>query len=320
MSFASALLAAALAVTPAPPADQPVEAPGPQGALKGSLLEPAGKARAVVVIVPGSGPTDRDGNNPLGVAAAPYRLLAQGLSGERVATIRIDKRGMFGSRAAIADPNAVTIGDYAADVRAWVKVARERTGLPCAWILGHSEGGTVALVAAQQAEGVCGIVLVSALGRPLGVVLREQLKANPANAPLLPQAMAAIGSLEQGKPVDAATLHPALLPLFSPKVQPYLIDFLRIDPAGLAAKLRVPMLIVQGDRDLQVSTADARALAAADPRATLAIIPGANHVLKPVASDDRAANIATYSNPSLPLASGIVPAIAAFVTAPPRAR
>jgi len=312
------VLAAALAVAPALPADQPVEAAGPEGPLAGSLLAPVGKARAVVVIVPGSGPTDRDGNNPLGVAGAPYRMLAQDVAQAQVATIRIDKRGMFGSRKAIADPSAVTIADYAADVRAWVKVARARTGLPCAWILGHSEGGMVALVAAQQPEGVCGVVLVSALGRPLGVVLREQLKANPANALLLPQALAAIESLERGKAVDASTLDPALLPLFSPKVQPYLIDFLRLDPAALAAKVRVPMLIVQGDRDIQVSVADARALAAADPRATLAIVPGANHVLKAVASEDRTANFATYSDPSLPLAPGIASAITGFVTRPSR--
>jgi pimeloyl-ACP methyl ester carboxylesterase len=318
MSALSLVLAAALAAAPAASGDQPVEARGPEGPLAGSFLAPAGKARAVVVIVPGSGPTDRDGNNPRGVAGAPYRMLAQDLAQAQVATIRIDKRGMFGSRKAIADPSAVTIADYADDVRAWVKVARARTGLPCAWILGHSEGGMVALVAAQQPEGVCGVVLVSALGRPLGAVLREQLKANPANAPLLPQALAAIESLEKGKAVDASTLDPALLPLFSPKVQPYLIDFLRLDPAALAAKLRVPMLIVQGDRDIQVSVADARALAAADPRATLAIVPGANHVLKAVASDDRAANFATYSDPSLPLAPGIASAIAGFVTRPPR--
>lgn len=318
MFLLSLLAAAALAIAPALPGDQPVEAAGPEGPLAGSLLVPAGRARAVVVIVPGSGPTDRDGNNPMGLAAAPYRLLAEGLAEAQVATIRIDKRGMFGSRKAIGDPNAVTIADYAADVRAWVKVARARTGLRCAWILGHSEGGMVALVAAQQVEGVCGIVLVSALGRPLGIVLREQLKANPANAPLLPQALAAIDSLEKGKAVDASTLHPALLPLFSPKVQPYLIDFLRLDPVALAGKVRVPMLIVQGDRDIQVGVVDARALAAANPRAKLAIIPGANHVLKAVASDDRAVNVATYSDASLPLAPGIVAAVADFVTRPPR--
>ncbi|MBV9932620.1 MAG: alpha/beta fold hydrolase [Alphaproteobacteria bacterium] len=318
MALLPILAAAAVAAAPAPAA--PVEAPGPLAPLKGSYLAPAGKPAAVVVIVPGSGPTDRDGNNPMGVAAAPYRLLAEGLAEKQVATLRIDKRGMFASRAAVADANAVTIADYVADVRAWVKVARARSGLRCAWLLGHSEGGLVALAAAQQPEGICGIVLVSSPGRPVGVLLREQLKANPANAPLLDQAMAAIEALEVGKKVEATTLHPPLRALFAPQVQGYLIDLMRYDPAKLAAGVRVPVLIVQGERDLQVSAADARALAAADPRAKLAFVPGANHVLKAVAGDDRAANFATYANPALPLATGIVEPIADFVTRPPRPR
>src|SRR4051812_45470296 len=162
----------------------PMTAPGPKGPLAGTFLDGGAKA-PVVLIVPGSGPTDRDGNNPLGVTAAPYRLLAEGLAAEQVASVRIDKRGLGGSRGAVADGNAVTIADYAGDVRAWVKVARARTGLPCAWVLGHSEGGLVALAAAQQPEGICGIVLVSSLGRSFGTVLREQLSASPAFAPVL---------------------------------------------------------------------------------------------------------------------------------------
>jgi pimeloyl-ACP methyl ester carboxylesterase len=312
--FAAAALAAAPA--PAPAAGEPVEAPGPLAPLKGTLLAPAGRPRAVVVIVPGSGPTDRDGNNPLGITAAPYRLLAEGLAAEQVASVRIDKRGLGGSRGAVADGNAVTIADYAGDVRAWVKVARARTGLPCAWVLGHSEGGLVALAAAQQPEGICGIVLVSSLGRSFGTVLREQLSASPAFAPVLDQALAAIGTLERGERVDAATLKPPLQALFAPQVQNYLIDLLRHDPAKLAAGVRLPMLIVQGDRDLQVGLADARALAAANPRAKLVVVPGANHVLKAVATDDRAANLATYGDASLPLAPGIVAAIANYVTRP----
>jgi hypothetical protein len=117
MSLIPAFLAAALAAAPVP-VGTPIEAPGPLAPLKGTLLGSEGVPRATVLIIPGSGPTDRDGNNPMGVAAAPYRLLAEALTKRGVATVRIDKRGMFGSRAAIADGNAVTIADYAAGVGA----------------------------------------------------------------------------------------------------------------------------------------------------------------------------------------------------------
>lgn len=290
----------------------PMTAPGPQGGLAGTFLD-AGKGSPIVLILPGSGPTDRDGNNPMGVTAAPYRLLAEGLATKGVSTLRIDKRGLFGSKGAIADANAVTVADYAGDARTWISALRQRTGAKCVWLLGHSEGGLIALAAAQQPQGICGLILVASPGRKLGAVIREQLQANPANAPLLPPAMAALQSLEEGKTADTAGMPAPLLALFNAKVQPFLIDLLRQDPAGLAAKTKLPLLIVRGDKDIQVSAADAEALHSARPDAKLLRPPTMNHVLKDVAGDDRASNLATYADPSLPVDAALVDGIAAFV-------
>jgi hypothetical protein len=291
----------------------PVEAPGPNGPRAGTLLGEA-PGRPVVLIVPGSGPTDRDGNNPMGIVAAPYRLLAEGLAARGVASVRIDKRGMFGSRAAIPDPNAVTMADYAADVHAWARGIRVRTGAPCVWVLGHSEGGLVALVAAQDSSDICGLILVSAAGRPLGQVIREQIAASPANAPLLPALDAALVLAASGQAIDPATLPPALASLFPPQLATYWKSALSYDPAALVAAYGGPVLILQGTRDIQVSVADAERLAAANPRARLVRVAGANHVLKHVGSDDRTANVATYADSSLPLADGFVAPIVALVT------
>jgi pimeloyl-ACP methyl ester carboxylesterase len=284
------------------------------GKLAGTLTAPEGKPKATVLIIPGSGPTDRDGNSPLGIRANSYKLLAEALAENGIASVRIDKRGMFGSKAAVADANAVQVRDYVADTGAWVQAARKATGSRCVWIAGHSEGGLVALASAGQ-PNVCGLILIATAGRPLGTVLREQLRANPANAPLLEPAERAIAELEAGRRVDVAAMHPALAQgLFNPAVQPYLIDLLRHDPAGLIASAKVPVLIVQGDNDLQVSPADARELHAAQPKAQLRIIEGMNHVLK-AAPRDRAGNAATYADPDLPLIEGLASAIAAFVEA-----
>jgi pimeloyl-ACP methyl ester carboxylesterase len=247
------------------------------------------------------------------MTAGSFRLLAEALAGKGVSTVRFDKRGMFGSKAAVADGNKVTIADYATDVHSWVKAIRDVTGAHCVWVLGHSEGGLVALAAAQQPTGICGVIAVSAPGRKLGEIMREQLRANPANAPILDSALGAIDSLEQGKKVDVSAMHPALQRLFAPQIQDYLIDLFQQDPARLAASLRVPLLIVQGERDLQVTPADAQALAAAEPRAKLVLLPQMNHVLKDVATDDRAANVATYRDSSLPVDQGLGDAVAAFV-------
>jgi hypothetical protein len=297
-----------------------IQAPGPSGALEGTMLTPPSPNAPVVVIVPGSGPTDREGNNPHGLRASTYRLLAEGLAARGIATVRIDKRGMFGSRAAVADANAVTIDDYAADVHAWASIIRQRTGASCVWVLGHSEGGLVSLVAAQDAADICGLILVATAGRPLGAVLREQLRANPANAPVLDQAMSAIARLEAGQRVDVAGMHPALLPLFYPAVQDFLINEFSFDPAKLIASCRLPVLIVQGRRDIQVGVSDAEQLARANSAARLALLADTNHVLKTVRSDDRSENFATYLNPDLPLAPGTIDAIAGFIAAAAKAR
>jgi pimeloyl-ACP methyl ester carboxylesterase len=299
------LAAAAAAATP-------LTAPGPDGPLAGTLVD-AGKGSPVVLVIPGSGPTDRDGNNPMGVTAAPYRLLADALAAKGVSSVRIDKRGLFGSKAAVADPNKVTIADYAGDIHSWVAAIRKRTGAKCIWLLGHSEGALVALAAGQQPDGLCGVILVSGAGRKLSDVIREQLRSNPANAPVLATAMAALDALDRGEHVDVTGMNPALLSLFRPQGQDYLIDRFRHDPAKLAASLALPLLIVQGERDIQVSVADAKALAAAQPKAKLVLLPAMNHVLKDVASDDRAANLATYADPSLPVDPALVDAIAEFV-------
>ena len=299
------IAAAALAATP-------MTVPGPKGAIAGTFVD-AGKGSPVVLIIPGSGPTDRDGNNPMGVTAAPYRLLAGALASKGVSTLRADQRGRFESKAAIADPNAVTIRDYAGDAHAWADALRKQTGAKCVWLLGHSEGGLIALAAAQQPADICGLMLVASPGRKLGAVIREQLNANPANAPLLPQAMAALSSLEAGKPADTAGMAAPLLALFDPKVQPFLIDLLAQDPAALAGRTKLPMLIVRGGKDLQVAQADADALRAARADAKFVGPADMNHVLKDVKGDDRASNLATYADPSLSVDPSLVDAIAAFV-------
>ncbi len=308
----AALMLAVTAPVNAAPAAQEITAPGPLAPLHGTLMD-AGKGTPVVLIVPGSGPTDRDGNNRYGVTAAPYRLLAAALAARGISSVRIDKRGQFASKAAITDPNAVTIADYAADVRAWVKAAKAATGARCIWLLGHSEGGLVVLAAGDEHD-VCGFILVFASGRPFGTLIHDQIHANPANAPIFDQADAALAKLSAGERVDTTGMSPALMPLFNPAVQGYLIDLLRYKPTELAARTRAPLLIVQGLNDIQISEADAQALAGARADARLVLLPGVNHVLKQIGEADRTANLASYANPDLPIAPGVVAAVADFVT------
>lgn len=295
------------------PVETQVEAAGPAGPLKGVMLSPESPQGPVALIIPGSGPTDHDGNSPLGVRASTYKLLAQDLAGRGISTARIDKRGMFASASATADANAVTIDDYVKDIHSWVTALRKRTGVPCVWLIGHSEGGLVAIAASKVQPGICGLVLVATAGRPLGDVLREQIKANPANGPLVGQAMSVIDSLEHGRRVDTANMHPALQGLFAPQVQGFLISEFSYDPCRVLAHEQKPVMVLQGQRDIQVSEADAHLLSHAAAHATLVLLPDVNHVLKSVVSNERGANLATYADPSLPLASDVGSSVADFI-------
>lgn len=294
---------------------------GPEGALKGTLTLPADgemlrTTTPVFLIVPGSGPTDRDGNSPLGIAAAPYKLLAEALASRGFPSVRIDKRGMFGSKDAVSNPNDVTIERYGDDLVAWASSIQARlpaeTGARCIIPVGHSEGGLVALAAVKRIPNACGLILIASIGRPMGQVISEQLRANPANAPFLEEAEAALATLKRGARIDAETLSPALLPLFGAEVQNFLMDTISYDPAELAATTQVPLLVVQGLRDIQVTQQDARILAAAAPNGKLALIPDVNHALKVVESDDLSANLSTYANPALPISSAAVEEIERF--------
>ena len=290
-----------------------LSAPDGNGKLEGVFVAPEAPTLAVAVIIPGSGPTDHDGNSILGVHAGTYRLLAEGLAAQKIASVRIDKRGMFGSKSATADANAVRVEDYVKDVRAWAAVVRQRVGSPCVWLIGHSEGALIALAAAQRHSDICGVVTIAGPGQPMGEFLRKQLGANPANETILKKANEMIDSLEAGRRAAMPENDSALHALFRPEVQGFLIDLFSYDPRKLIHSLSIPVLIVQGDKDLQVPVSEAYSLSASAQGAKLVILPNTNHVLKVVKTEDAGENIATYAASDLPLAPGVSTAIAGFI-------
>lgn len=306
-------LALAAALTLSDPTATPVQVDSPLAPLHGTLLTPEGGTRAAAVIIAGSGPTDRDGNSPLGVSAGSYRLLAEGLAEHGVATVRYDKRGAGESVAALGNEADLRFEHMVDDALAFAAEARARTGQDCVWLIGHSEGtGIAQMAAARSPEGICGLVLLAGMGRRPRAILEEQLGPQLPE-PLKTQTFDALARLEAGELV--ADTPPALAALLRPSVQPFLIGLLALDPAALISAYEGPVFIGQGATDIQTTVEDARALKAARPEATLVIWDGVNHLLKD-APAERMANIATYSNPRLPLADGVVEDVAGFILSP----
>lgn len=308
----SLLAGAAAAAPPAGVTEVPVSVPVPGGGLKGTLWLPKGTGKVPgVVISAGSGNTDRDGNQPT-LQNNSLRMLATALAARGIATLRFDKRMVGASRLGPPFKAAdIRFDHFVADMALWLQLMKRHPRIARVFAAGHSQGAMVATLAAER-EAVAGVILLAGPGEPIGMVIRRQLRAAPSVTPeVLKNALAIIDSLERGKVM--ADVNPLLHGIFRPAIQPFWISWMKHDPAKSLARLRVPALIVQGDRDLQVKLRDARALKAARPDAKLVLLRGMNHVLKVPAGPGRTANIAAYRDPTLPLAPGLADAVTEFV-------
>lgn len=283
----------------------------PTGFLRGSIMMPfrVGKF-PLVVFISGSGPTDRDGNS-MGLPGKNNALgmLAQALAERGIASVRYDKRGVAGSARAATSEQELRFEMYADDAAAWVKKFRDDKRFSTIIVAGHSEGAMLGILAAQRAP-VDGYVSIAGVARRADAVLHDQLAAGLPK-PVADQADAILASLAVGKAVPVPRAMP-LSAVFRASVQPYMISWFAWDPAVELAKLKIPVLILQGTADIEVAMSEADSLLKAAPSATLVKVDGMNHVLKGVVGD-QAAQLRSYSDPTLPLVAQLVDAIEKFV-------
>jgi len=161
---------------PEPYVAQPATLATATGTLHGTLLAPqGGPAVPVVLIHPGSGPTDRDGNSPLLAGKNnSLRLLAEGLAARGIATLRIDKRGIAESAAALGTEADLRLETLAADAAAWLELLRRDPRFDRVIVLGHSEGALIGALAAADAQAE-GYISVAGPARRGSDILRRQL-------------------------------------------------------------------------------------------------------------------------------------------------
>ena len=288
---------------------RPISLDTGSGELFGSLLLPqSANPVPVVLIIAGSGPTDRNGNSAEGARNDSLKRLAWVLARHNIASVRYDKRGVAASLKATPDERNLTLDAYVADAVAWGKSLKADPRFGPLIVLGHSEGALVAALAAPELDPA-GVVSLSGSARPVDQVIRQQL-ADHLPPALLLRSNQILDRLKAGQ-VDADVPDP-LQGIFRPSVQPYLISLFRADPAAAFARLNMPALIVQGTTDLQVGVADAEKLKQAKPDAELAVIPGMNHVMRIVPNDVKQ-QLSSYNNPQLPLADALGRRLVSFI-------
>jgi uncharacterized protein len=275
------------------------------GDLVGVLTTPKFEKRfPIVVIIAGSGPTDRDGNNPR-MKNNSLKMLAHGLAKHGIASLRYDKRGIGESKAAAKSEADLRFDDFVNDASDWVALLKQEKKYSSVLVAGHSEGSLIGMMVAAKADG---FISIAGVGQSADKVMKDQLRVQPQSVKDV--TFSIIDSLKQEMAVK--NVSPFLYSLFRPSVQPYLISWFKKDPQTEIKKLKIPILIVQGTNDIQVAVSEAKLLASANSIAKLVLIEDMNHVFK-ITKGDRQENISTYSNPSLPISEKLVQSIIDFV-------
>jgi pimeloyl-ACP methyl ester carboxylesterase len=286
------------------------------GTLSGTITMPkdaAGKI-PIVLIIPGTDPTDRNGNiipasnsTAVGINADTYKYIAEDLGKAGIASLRYDKRGV-GLSTTSGKEEDTKFSDNVDDASAFLLMLKDDPRFSKFIILGHSEGSLIGMITAYS-EPVNGLISVEGPGLPADQILTERMVKTQPPA-VSDEFKTILDSLKKGKTIPR--VDPSLYAIARPSIQPYLMSWIFFEPQRVIKKIKTSILIIQGTTDLQVAVTNAEKLKKAKSEATLKIIDGMNYVLK-LAPEDHDKNMATYKDPSLPLAPEFVTAIVAFV-------
>lgn len=280
-----------------------------KGELYGSLVLPNEEGPfPIVLIIPGSGPTDRNGNSALSLGKNDsLKMLANQLAEQGVASLRYDKRGAGKNISAIVPNKEVRFELFIHDAEKWIHTLKNDSRFSKVGVVGHSQGSLVGMLAAKNVDADA-FVSIAGAGQSIDQVLEEQLSSSLPDE-LMKETQTILQKLRAGKTIPEVSEQ--LKSVFQPEIQPFLISWINYNPVKEIQKLNIPVLIINGDHDIQVSVQEAELLHQAKPEAKLLIVPNMNHVLKE-APEDRQENLKTYSDPSLPLADGLIDGITKF--------
>lgn len=258
----------------------------------------------LAIIIGGSGPTDRNGNQNF-LKNNALKKLAHALTENSIATFRYDKRIVKQIRNHNVDPNikfdhfiedAIAVIDYFKATNAYNKI----------YVIGHSQGSLVGMIASKDRAN--GFISLAGAGQNIGDVLIDQVSRT---APQFSEdTKTIVSNLKKGKMIN--DYPPALASVFKKDIQPFMMNWMQYEPTEIIKTLQIPILIINGSKDLQVGIDEANKLKEASPKAGLKIIDDMNHVLVPILGDDLE-NSKSYNEPNRKISGALTESITTFI-------
>ena len=277
--------------------------------LKGTLFSPlpVSQKPILAIIIAGSGPTNRSGNQ-IGVHNNSLKYLSEELSNKGISVFSFDKRAIAQLISGETDESKMNFEDNSTDVNEIVSYFKNQNRYSKIVLIGHSEGSLIGMLSATK--NVDGFVSIAGAERSIDEIVVDQVvKQSPSTAA---EAKFYFDELKLGKTIEVTSQNQFIKSFFRKSILNYLQSWVKINPQTEIKKLTIPVLLLNGTKDLQVPESEAKILKSAQPNAQLVIINNMNHVLKNIEGDE-AENKASYNNPKLPIATELTASIVDFI-------
>ena len=282
-----------------------VNIPSEKITIHGSLIAPTSNEKVpLIILISGSGPNDRNGNQGM-MQNNSLKLLAEGLQKNNIASYRFDKSAIEWMKIKGFKQEDASFDDFIVDADAVIKYFKTQHKFSKIIVAGHSQGSLVGMIAAKQ-ENADGFISIAGAGRVIDEIIIEQIgKQMPS---VVEEVTTAFNKLKKGEKVE--NTNPMLMSVLHPSLQPFMTSWLKYNPQEEIKKLVIPVLIINGTKDIQVTVADAKLLHKSNTTSEIKIIENMNHIFREIKEDSQ--NIASYTNPSLPIMDELVTVISTF--------
>ncbi|MCZ4320307.1 alpha/beta hydrolase [Aequorivita viscosa] len=274
--------------------------------VDGTLLIPENNEKQVLAIIIGdSGPVDRNGNQQMMVNNS-LKLLAEGLYQNNIASFRYDKRIVKQMKSRALTEKNIQFDDFIDDAIAIIQYFKKDNRFSEIHIIGHGQGSLVGMVAAQK--GVASFISIAGAGQELDDLIVAQLEQQSPG--LVGSARNSFDDLRANG--AAYNYSPGLASIFRKELQPFIYTWMQYNPNTEIKKLDIPVLIINGEKDIQVQVSEAELLKKARPDAEYEIIPNMNHIFKEIEGNDLE-NSKSYNIYNLPVIPKLISVISDFV-------